>query len=153
FYFGSSPIKFRPIASVTWTLKPSRSWSRLPGRRAGLRTFQEGWLSSIRDALLLLRGRSWFGNGTGNPIGSWSYRTVLPGTARPSLVFLKSPWPSPAPSGTARASSACGIGGPNRRVDALHDGGINRQGSMRHLHAGFGRPGTGSGLQLAGCAV
>jgi hypothetical protein len=38
-------------------------------------------------------------------------------------------------------------------VEALHDVGINRQGSMRHLHAGFGRPGTGAGLQFAGCAV
>jgi Protein of unknown function (DUF2924) len=40
----------------------------------------------------------------------------------------------------APASSACGIGDPNRMLETLNDFGINRKGSMCHLHAGLDRP-------------
>jgi len=74
--------------------------------------FPRTWPGWTRDDLFHPLGLFWSVNGTESPIGSWSCRTVLHGTARRSIACPRSPLPSPGPNGTVPVSLACGTGGP-----------------------------------------
>src|SRR6516164_8265884 len=104
--------------------------------------------------LLHLPGLFWSVNGTESPIGSWSCRTVLHGTARRSIACPRSVLPSPGPNGTAPASLACGTGGPRSMPGSPNEVSTsNWQGPLCDLYEGLDRPGSLSGFQLAGCPV
>ena len=96
---------------VTSMPRPSRCSSRLRGRKLRLRLFRRPWPGWTRGDLRHPPGLFWSANGTESPIGLWSCRTVLHGTARRSIACPRSPLPSPGPNGTAPASLACGTGG------------------------------------------
>src|SRR6266404_6205759 len=65
----------------------------------------------------------------------------------------RSPSPSPAPSGTVRASSAFGIKKIDRRWRLCHEDSFRQIGPLRDLYEGLHRAGARSGIQLIGCPV
>src|SRR5258706_7638034 len=65
----------------------------------------------------------------------------------------RSPSPSPAPSGTVRASSAFGIKKIDRRWRLCHEDSFRQIGPLRDLYKGLHRAGARSGIQLIGCPV
>ena len=112
---------------------------------------QEGPASAISKDLARLDQRRfapppglfWSVNGTESPIGSWSCRTVLRGTAGRSIACPRSPLPSPGPNGTIPASLACGTGDPRSMPGSRNEVSTrNWQGPLRDLYEGLDRPGS-----------
>src|SRR5260221_5688275 len=79
--------------------------------------------------------------------------TALPGTVAALTASPRSPWRSPAPGGTVRASLASGIATMDRQRGPGHEGSFSQARPLRDLYEGFYRAWPRPGVQLAGRAI